>query len=716
MDTYIIGNIRKIVYENDANSYKVGIFKVRETNSEELEECVNHTIYFVGNFNSLNTELNYKFYGSLINHAKYGLQFNVVSYEIINPSNNEEIISYLGSGYFEGIGLKTAKRIVDKFGDKTLDVIKNDPLSVSMVFGVSLKKAEALSKKMNNANEEERLIADLVKLGFSVNESIKILKNYKLNIGDIIKNDLFLLTGIIDFEKIDNIYLKLNSYNDDLRIENIIIYCIKKVCYRTGNTMVSEESLYLEFVKYYKNEFNSENLKLYIQNLIDQYRVYKFDNYLILDEFYESEKLIADKLRLYNKTGVKQKSTVIDNHINYFEEKNKITLSDEQKLAIKGSINNNLFIISGGPGTGKTTIIKAIVDFYEDKNSITLLAPTGRSAKRLSESVMLTASTIHKFLKWNKEDGKFGLNKDNKSNSKIVIVDEFSMVDIFLFNSLLDALNDNIKLILVGDSNQLPSINPGNLLYDILTSESVPKKFLNKIYRTSDNSYINILADMIKNKEKIKELKDYDDFKFIPSNDESIVEYLKIICKKIKDKKINLDDFQVLVPMYAGQNGIDNLNLIMREVFNPYDDMKKELNLSNITYRELDKVIQLVNDVDNNVYNGDIGYIEKITSYPKKTMEINFSGNRVVYEQDSFDNISLAYAISIHKSQGSEYDNVVVILSKSQKRMFYNKLIYTGCTRAKKSLIVIGELESFNFSIQSNYSSMRITYLKELLK
>ena len=250
----------------------------------------------------------------------------------------------------------------------------------------------------------------------------------------------------------------------------------------------------------------------------------------------------------------------------------------------------------------------------------------------------------------------------------------------------------------------------------MLTSESIPKKFLNKIYRTNDNSYINILADKIKNKEKITEVTDYDDFKFIKSSDEDIVGYLKVICKRIKDKKISLDDFQVLVPMYAGNNGIDNLNLIMQEVFNPYDDMKRELTLSNIIYRESDKVIQLVNDVDNNVYNGDIGYIEKITSYPKKTIEVNFSGNKVTYEQDSFQNVSLAYAISIHKSQGSEYDNVVVILSKSQKRMFYNKLVYTGCTRAKKSLIVLGELESFNFSILSNYSSMRITYLKELLK
>lgn len=689
---------------------------MRETNDSEIEEYVNHTVYFVGNFNSLNTELNYKFVGSLINHPKYGVQFSVNNYEIINPSNNEEIIAYLGSGYFEGIGLKLAKRIVDRFGDKTLDVIKNDPYSVSRVHGLSLKKAEYLNKKINTDNEDEQLIIELTKLGFGVNESIKIIKNYKLNIKDIIKSNLYILTNLIDFEKIDNIYLKNNRYNDDVRIENVITYCIKKICYKTGNTMVSEESLYVEFIKYFNNEFDSGNFNSYIQNLIEQYKIYKFDNYLMVNDFYDCEKVISDKIRLYSKVKEYVKSTILNNHIDIFEGKNNITLNNDQKEAIKRSIDNNLFIISGGPGTGKTTIIKAIVDFYEDKNSITLLAPTGRSAKRLSESVVLPASTLHKFLKWNKEDGTFGLNEDNKSNTKIVIVDEFSMVDIFLFKSLLDALSDNVKLILVGDANQLPSINPGNLLFDMLNSEFINKKYLTKIYRTNDNSYINVLAENIKNKEILENVIDYDDFKFIESKDEEIIKYLGIICKRIKDKKIALDEFQVLVPMYGGNNGIDNLNLIMQGVFNPYDDMKRELTYSNITYREGDKVIQLVNDIDNNIYNGDIGYISKINLFPKKSIEINFSGILVIYEPENFDKINLSYAISIHKSQGSEYDNVVVVLAKSQKRMFYNKLVYTGCTRAKKSLIILGEKESFNFSILSNYSSKRITYLKELLK
>ncbi len=714
MKDFIVGNVRRIIYEN-TNSYKVGIFKVREISDEKYEEYLNHTISFVGNFNNLNTELNYKFYGSLVNHPKYGIQFNVNEYEIVNPSTNDEIISYLGSGYFKGIGLKLAKKIVDKFGEKTIKIIKGNPNLLSEVGGISVRLANNLYEKLNSLTEEEVLISNLTKMGFSVNESIKIIKNYKLNLEDILKNNLYILTNIMDFDKVDAIYKKYNDTNSDLRIENIIMYSIKNICYKTGNTLASKEEIYIEVLKYFENDFKLSSFKLYVKNLIEQYKIYEFNDYLMLNYFYETEASIANKINIFNKTKSEEKPLKMRKHLKTFENKNNIILNEEQKSAIRESIINNLFIISGGPGTGKTTIIKGIVDYYEDKKSIVLLAPTGRSAKRMSESVGISSYTLHKFLKWNKEDGTFGLNEYNKSIAKIVIIDEFSMVDIFLFSSLLAALNDTVKLILVGDANQLPSINPGNILYDLLNSESIKKQYLYNIYRTNESSYINILADRIKNKQEFEDIESYNDFKFIDSNDENIIEYLNTICNKIKKNNMSLDEFQVLVPMYKGQNGIDNLNNIMQNIFNPYSEEKTEIVLSNTIYREGDKVIQLVNDVDNNIYNGDIGYIEKVCTYPNKSLEINFNGNIVKYESDNFDKISLSYAISIHKSQGSEYDNVVVILANAHKRMFYNKLIYTGCTRAKKSLIIIGKKENFNYSIKSNYSLKRITNLKSLL-
>lgn len=715
MSDYIVGKITRIIYGNNTNSYKVGVFKVKDS-SNNLKDFVGTSISFVGNFNNLSSEIFYKFYGSIVSHPKYGEQFSVSSYEICNPTDDDEIVSYLGSGLFKGIGIKTAEKIVNKYGSKTIEIIKNDPYALSKVNGVSVKTSLSIYEKLNSLTQEEELISNLTKMGFSVNESVKIVKTCSLNLTDIIKNNLYILTNIVDFDKVDSVYKKYNDPNSDIRIENVITHSIKNVCYKTGDTLASIEEVYIEVLKYFNNDFKLSSFKIYLKNLIEQYKIYEFDNYLMLNYFYDTEEYIAQRINMYNKIKLNENQSKIKKYISKFEKKNNIILNDDQKEAITGSINNNLFIITGGPGTGKTTIIKAIVDYYDDKNSIALLAPTGRSAKRMSFCIGTLASTIHKFLKWDKETSSFGVNEYNQSKAKIVIIDEFSMVDIFLFSSLLKALKDTVKIILVGDANQLPSISPGNVLYDLLSSDNINKKYLTHIYRTNEKSFINILADKIKNKELIDEANDYNDFKFIESSDNNIINNLKVICESVKNKNISLDEFQVLVPMYKGNNGIDNLNKTMQNIFNPNNNDLEEMIVGDIIYRENDKVIQLVNDVDNNVFNGDIGYIEKVNTYPKKSILINFSNNRVEYEHTDFDKFSLAYAVSIHKSQGSEYDNVVIVLANSHRRMFYNKLIYTACTRAKKNLIIIGQKNNFNYSITSNYSSKRITHLKEFIK
>ena len=290
------------------------------------------------------------------------------------------------------------------------------------------------------------------------------------------------------------------------------------------------------------------------------------------------------------------------------------------------------------------------------------------------------------------------------------------MVDIFLFNSLLDGLTSKVKLILVGDANQLPSIQPGNILADLLSDKNLPGIYLTDIYRTKKESYIIPLAMDIKNRKVFEDFPtNYEDFKFFSVADIQIKSYLTTIFKHARDKNMSIEDFQVLIPMYKGENGIDNINNLMQSIFNPESIMKKEIVIRDVTYREGDKVIQLVNDVDNNIFNGDTGYIKRIIMGKNPFIEIDYNGNVVSYKKGKFDEFTLAYAISVHKSQGSEYDNVVVVLPSNMKRMLYNKLIYTAVTRAKKSLIIIGNIDSLNYAVKTEYSVYRNTALKKIL-
>ena len=343
-----------------------------------------------------------------------------------------------------------------------------------------------------------------------------------------------------------------------------------------------------------------------------------------------------------------------------------------------------------------------------------MLAPTGRSAKRMMESIGRKASTIHKFLKWNGETETFQVNIYNPSVTKFVIIDEVSMVDIFLMKNLFDGLLNNIKLIFVGDANQLPSISPGNILYDLLQIPEIKRTELTMIYRTKKDSYINDFASDIKNKITKEKYESYSDFSFIECDEIHIKQIIKEISLKAIEKGINKESFQVLAPMYKGEHGIELLNKVMQSIFNPESIDKKEIIIRGVTYREGDKVIQLINDVDNNIYNGDIGIIETIITNTKTIMIVNYNGIKVKYDNKKFEEITHAFAISIHKSQGSEYENVIMVISKSFKRMLYNKLIYTGVTRAKKSLVIIGSKEYLNYGITRDYAENRKTLFTRL--
>ena len=715
-ENYIKGNVVKILYQS-STGYKVGLFKVKEALGE-AENYLNKTLTFTGNFMPLNNELTYKFTGYLINHARFGVQFNVTSYESVIPSNIDGLVMYLSSGIFKGIGPKTAKAIVDVFKEETISEIKNGNPVLAKIKGMTLKKASELTKKINEYDKDQELILEFNKMGFTTEECLRIVNKYKSRCFDIINNNIYLLENDINFLKLDNVFLKMHEENELVRVNALIKYVIKNLCYETGNTIVSTDSVFLNVNKYFSESISSGLFLNSLDELISNDEVIKVNDMLTLEMFYSAERNIADTVKNLLKRSTLISEEEINNRISEYEEKNKIKFNDEQKSAIKGSLINNFFIITGGPGTGKTTIIKAIVDIYEDMNfdteleDITLLAPTGRASKRITESVKRKSSTIHKFLKWNKETKEFSVNRFNPSFTKLVIVDEASMIDIFLFNSLLDALRENVKLILVGDKHQLPSIAPGNVLGDLLNIVEIPKIYLEEIYRTKKDSYIIPLANQIKNKVMFNEVpSSYSDFKFINSPDILIKKYLEEVVTKARDKKLNIDNFQVLIPMYKGENGIENINRLMQDIFNPRSMLRKEIEIKGTLYREGDKVLQLVNDVDNNIYNGDVGYIKRITLGSSPLIDIEYTDHVVNYKRGKFEEFTLAYAVSVHKSQGSEYDNVILVMPSNMKRMLYNKLIYTAVTRAKKSLVIIGNLDSFNYSVQTDYSENRKTSL-----
>lgn len=716
MKKYILGNIRKIIYESNNGPYKVGIFKVRETNDDEMNEYVNKVIGFTGNFAEVNPDVDYILYGRLVDHPKYGTQFDVLNYEIKAPSDLDSLVLYLSSGMFKGIGLKTAKRIVERFGTDTIKTIKENPENIATVSGMTITKARRMHDKILENEYNQDLILKLNGYGFSVREAIDLITIYGSNLQNKIEENIYDLVEHITFDKLDIMFLKDNDEMDKRRIEALILHNIYTTCYETGDTLVLKDELFIKMKRCFKGVFAAEEYLKYIDSLALKAKIVLFNEYVTLSDFYNTEKSILMDINRINDIKNTIKPDKIDTYISEYEKINSITFNNDQKEAIKGAILNNFFIITGGPGTGKTTIIKAIVMILKDildlnHEDIALLAPTGRASKRMAESVGAPAYTIHKFLKWNKETESFLIDEYNKSQEKVVIVDESSMIDIFLFSSLLKGLKLNVKLILVGDANQLPSIGPGDLLNDLLHISTIKNKYLNTIYRVKEGSYITYLANDIKNRKHFDKFPtNYSDFKFIESSDDDIKKYLSEIVNKAVEKGIHSENFQVLAPMYKGLNGIDSLNSMMADIFNPNAE---KFVIGDKYYRVNDKVIQLVNDVDNNVYNGDIGYIRDIYYLDKKmVVEIDYSGNIVEYKSGEFDKFNLAYAVSIHKSQGSEYANVVIILARSFNRMFYNKLIYTAVTRAKSSLIILGSIDSLNKSVLTNYGANRNTYLK----
>lgn len=724
---YIKGKIRNIIYQNNDNGYVVAVFRIKETNDPKMEEYVSKTVTITGIFLDINSEETFILFGEATRHERFGFQYQVKSYEKEKISSEDALIEFLSSSLIKGCGEKTAEKIVEILGMDAIEKIKNDEMVLNQIPNLSEAKKKSIRVSLLEYSDADDSLLKLKELGFSILEATRIYKKYGASTKYIIESNLYVLTEIMDFNKIDTIYKSNHEELDAVRMKACMIEAMRRLSANNGDTYYKVEEIKDALKKEFDLVLDEITFEEIVYALEEENKIVLDQDLYYLTEYYDAEADITNNLFQLNASNTTPFYD-FDRELTMLEEENKVRYNEDQRNAIKKALENKITIISGGPGTGKTTIINAIVKLYikmhdfspmEVLANIALLAPTGRASKKMSSSTGLPAMTIHRFLKWNKDTNNFGVNEYHKAQENLIIVDEMSMIDVSLFDALLKGIKSNVQLIMVGDVFQLPSVGPGLVLNDLILSDLFTFCPLEKIYRQSDNSYIPYLALEIKNKDLAEDfVSQKDDYNFLNVDGKYIKDMIKKICVMSKAKGLNEEDIQILAPMYKGENGIDNLNVILQNLFNPKDTKKEEIHYGDVIYREGDKVLQLQNNPDNNVFNGDIGYIRKIIPKSGKNKDlvlIDFEGVKVEYSKEELNQIKHAYAITIHKSQGSEFSHVILPISRSYYKMLYNKLIYTGVSRAKKSLVIIGEANAFMMAVNNDYASSRKTMLKEKL-
>ena len=714
---YIKGIYKKTIYNRD--NYTVGLIRVKEN---DIDDSLNEkTITFTGYFTEINIDDNLKLIGNFTRHNKYGDQFSCDNYEIVIPEEKDGVITFLSSEVFPGIGEAKAKKIYDKFKDQTIDIILNEPEKLKGIKGITTKNIDILHNKLIEYQDSIDVIVKLNEYGFNNRDSTSLYNKYKKRILEIIDNNVYdLIDDTFYYKKIDLLALKHKyDFFDKRRIKATIVYVMSEVVNDIGDTYLVYSDIYDYLVRALRSDVSFSLYEEAMEELVNEGKITFDDNKYYLTKVYYAEKNISKRFVYLNNQKL-EKNNKINDIFNKIGKYNDIVYNERQKEAILNAFNGHFMIITGGPGTGKTTIIKAIVDIFRELNKknldweekITLLAPTGRAAKRMMEAVNFPASTIHRFLKWNKDNNTFGVNEYNKVKTDMIIIDEASMVDTYLMDSLLRGLYYDTKIILVGDFNQLPSVGPGEILKDLILTNKFNVVELNELYRQKENSNIITMAYNINNGIYDNSIYNIsDDLTYLEADSYNLYEKFSELCYAYKD--YNYNDLIILAPMYKTINGIDNLNEIAREIFNP-KNKQNEIIIGDVKYREGDKIIELINMPDEGVYNGDIGYIESIDK-EKNEIYIDYDGNLVKYNKSNFMNFRLGYVTSIHKSQGSEYKVVIIIMLNEYGRMLYRKLLYTGVTRAKKNLYLLGEENAIKKAINSNEVHERNTTLLDMV-
>ncbi len=726
MDIYIKGHYQRSIYQN-SNGYHIGLFKVKETNSPQATPFLDKTITFTGYFHELNDMDTYLFFGQIVEHPKYGMQFSVSSYERCKPEEKDAIVEFLTSGLFKGIGEKKAKAIVDVLGKDTLQIILENPDNLILIPGITKTNIDTLHNKLKEYESSYETVLYLSNLGFSTKDSMLVYNYYKDRVKEVIEEDIYQLEYSIyelNFKKIDRIALKNGIEKDSfVRVRAAILYIMEEVSNTYGHSYFYYDEIFQYLPRVLLVRVSDEVYKCAMESLLTDIMVVNKEDRYYLKDMWEAETLIVKRFRLLaHKEDEVFKN--LEDKLTEMENVFGITYNDDQRQAILDSIRKNFLIITGGPGTGKTTIMKGIIELYKEVHKLSyeklaervqLLAPTGRAAKRMSDATLMPASTIHRFLKWQKETNKFQVNEYHKSKAEVVILDESSMVDTLLMASLLRGISANCKVIMVGDSYQLPSVGPGQVLHDLISSSKLPVIELKELYRQGKDSNILSLAYDVRKGEVFDDVfNKEEDLTFIECSDDDVISNLMDVSSTFKD--LSYKNFQILAPMYKTNCGIDMINQRLQVIFNPKDKSKKEFVVGDVIFREGDKVIELTNMPEENIYNGDIGIISQIVTQPAKKITIDFDGNEVTFTAANFNKFRLAYAISIHKAQGSEFDVVVMPIVQGYRKMLYRKLVYTGITRSKKMLYLIGDKNALRQAVNNTSSDIRRTTIKDFLE
>lgn len=731
----IEGPLEGVIFRNEQNGYTVFVLDYNST-----------PVTCVGKLARANEGENLLLEGEWVNNAKYGNQFAFSSYEVVLPKSLAGIERYLASGLIKGVGPVTAKNIVDRFKEDTFDIIEMSPASLAEVKNISMKKALEIGEKFKELKKLQNAVMFLQSYNITTNMAIKIYDVYGSKTIDIVKNNPYRLVEDVDgigFLTADRIAKSIGiPFDSEFRVRAGILHALNQAVEKTGNTympktlLLNQAEAILELSQEGRESLYDDALSGLTLDKTVIIMWHDGHEIVVPSKYYFYESTVAQKLALLNTATITKKQDV-DDEIKNFEERNHIVFHEEQKEAIKNAINSGVSVITGGPGTGKTTIIKCIIEIIkQNMQRFMLLAPTGRASKRMGDATGEETKTIHRALEVASGDlatiSRFVYNENNTFKTDVVIVDEVSMVDVALMNHLCKALPRDCKLILVGDKDQLPSVAPGNVLDDIIKSGIIKVTMLTKIYRQSDDSLIITNAHLINSGKMPLINNSSKDFFFEEKSELNEIKnsIVDMVTRRLpKFTGLESGQIQVLAPLKAGVCGIDNLNKCLQESINPPSIKKMELVVGNTIFRVGDKVMQTTNNYNlvwkkmngfveeegEGVFNGDIGNIELI-DFQTGEMVVDFEdGRRCLYPRTEVSQLSLAYAITIHKSQGSEFDVIIIPAIAGPAMILTRNLIYTAVTRAKKMVVIVGEQKNLKRMVSNNYTVQRFTLLKELL-